>query len=120
MFLQWFLMTKTFLKYKLNESAIQRYVLASWGDGRFFPIKRALDAIIQELTNQDKNVVLSVNGDFTDPKYFPQEFMIERNFENEEVYSASLKGLVDIVNKTQFLVKSIIIPYSLENNFIED
>ena len=111
-------MVKISLKYKLNETAIQGYVVATWGSSKSFPIKNAFDTIMEELTKQDKKIVLNVSGDFTDPKYFPKEFDIERKFDNDEVYTVPLKKLIDIVTETTGAIKGQILPYDLVNNFM--
>jgi len=112
-------MVKIYLKYKLDETAIQRYVMVAWGNSKAFPIKNAFDTIMEELTKQDKKIILNVNGNFTDPKYFPKEFTIERKFEDDEVYTIPLKKLMDIVSKTREVIGQLF-PYDLVNGFIDD
>ena len=113
-------MTRIFLRYQLDKSAIWTYTHAVWGDSSGFPIKRALDTIMEWLTKKDGRITLNVDGDFTDPKFFPEEFTIGRPFEGDETYTTPIRKLVDMANDIELAVKNSVIPYNLANSFIEN
>ena len=70
-------MTRVFLRYQLDRTAIPQYITAAWGIAGALPIRTALNTIMEHLTKQDSRITLDKNGDFSDPKHFPEEFIME-------------------------------------------